>query len=59
MRHPTAVDAFEVEIRRAKSYLDEFSERPERWVCVKLLRRVLKTGFAVLREIEQADKETR
>lgn len=53
MKHPTAIDAFEVELRRAKDYLDTHSDRPERWVCVKLLRRVLKTGFATIREVEE------
>lgn len=51
--HPTAIDAFEADLRRAKNYLDEYAERPDRWVCVRLLRRVLKTGFATLHEIEQ------
>ena len=52
MKHPTAIDAWEVEMRRAKDYLDD-AERPERWVVVKLLRRVLKTGFAALRELDE------
>lgn len=55
MRHPTAIDALEVEMRRAKDYLDEHRDRPDRWVCVKLLRRVLKAGFATVHALEQAD----
>ena len=58
MKHPCAVDAFEVEMRRAKAYLDEYRDRPDRWVCVKLLRRVLKTGFAALHEWEAAAPST-
>lgn len=53
MRHATAIDAFEVELRRAKAYLDENSDRPERWICVRMLRRILKTGFAVIHDAER------
>ena len=55
MRHPTAIDAFEVELRKAKAYLDANSDRPERWKCVQILRRVLKTGFATLREVQRTE----
>jgi hypothetical protein len=55
MKHPRAIDAFEVELRRAKEYLDEYADRPERWVCVRLLRRILKTGFAALHEFDQVE----
>jgi hypothetical protein len=54
MRHATALDAHEVELRRAKQYLDEYAARPDRWVSVRLMRRVLKTGFAMIRELEQS-----
>jgi len=57
VKHPTAIDAFEVELRRAKNYLDEHADRPERWVCVRLLRRVLKTGFAAIHEIETLEED--
>jgi hypothetical protein len=53
VKHPTAIDALEVEMRRAKDYLDEYRERPDRWVCVRLMRRILKAGFAAIHELEK------